>query len=507
MTLEDCRRALHSEAPIVAVEAAAGCGKTYEAAALALQFAGAVKEHQEVLLLAHTHAAINVFRERIGKRARVRVMTLDAFAHEAVKPYAEPLGLPAGLRFESAGRVPFEKLAPAVCELLRRAPAVRAAMASHYPVVLLDEHQDARPPQHDVVLELSRAGSKVRFFGDPMQAIYDFGDAPAADWGVLVRDANEVKSLLEPRRWPDAARLGEWLVRARQDLLHSRRLPRLVPEVMLHVTDEQFEPAPHSRRAPQFVGQHAFRLLNRLNGSVAFLVRTRAHAVGLRRALARRVPVFEGRSVLQNAAEFVDEALVVSGDACSLARLAIQVLGRVSAGVDAAMKARVERCVLPQGIDRRRQSKMLPVLDILARLYDAPTVVTWCAVMGTLAVTPPAGVSIDDAGALHVLGRLASIPSDDALHEALAELGHKLALRRPPRRCITTIHIAKGDEFDHVVVPHFGVTSFPNTFGGAKLLYVAATRARRSLHLLAPRGAPSPLAPENQASSQAATRV
>jgi superfamily II DNA or RNA helicase len=54
---------LHSEAPLVVVEAAAGCGKTSTAAKFAKEMSGRL-EGQRVLLLSHTHAACGEFQRR-----------------------------------------------------------------------------------------------------------------------------------------------------------------------------------------------------------------------------------------------------------------------------------------------------------------------------------------------------------------------------------------------------------------------------------------------------------
>jgi superfamily I DNA/RNA helicase len=492
LTVDDCRRALRSDARIVAVEAAAGCGKTYEAAALATDLACQVRAGQEVLLLAHTHAAINVFRDRVRARTRVRVMTLDAFAHELVGPYAAALGLPVPLRPGRKNGVPYERLAPALNELLRRAPAIRQALAKHYPAILLDEHQDARRAHHAVAVVLASAGSRIRFFGDPMQAIFDFGRTPAADWTALAADAEVVKQLLTPRRWPEAPRLGDWLTEARAELLGGRALPPLVPEVRLSRINADAEPNPMSTAAPVEVARPVFRLLNELRGSIGILVRTHHQAVVLRRALARCVPIFEGRAALDRAGALIEEVIEHVDNPQALAEKAIEVLQRYSAGVTEAIRRMVGRCLRSDRIDRGRQKKLAPLFDQLETIYREPTVSRWCAVMGALVKSPPPGIKLDGVGALHALGRLRACPDAD-LADAVAELTHKLALRRPVGRCISTIHMAKGDEFDHVIVPHFGRQSFRDRLDERRLLYVALTRARRSIHLLAPRSATSPL--------------
>jgi len=54
---------LRSGHPLVLVEAAAGCGKTFQGAAYAKEAAGAIGQGR-LLILTHTHAACSVFAER-----------------------------------------------------------------------------------------------------------------------------------------------------------------------------------------------------------------------------------------------------------------------------------------------------------------------------------------------------------------------------------------------------------------------------------------------------------
>jgi hypothetical protein len=51
---------LHSDAPLVVIEAAAGCGKTRTAAKFAKEMSSRL-DHQRVLLLSHTHGACGEF--------------------------------------------------------------------------------------------------------------------------------------------------------------------------------------------------------------------------------------------------------------------------------------------------------------------------------------------------------------------------------------------------------------------------------------------------------------
>ena len=68
--------ALRSSARLVVIEAPAGCGKTWQGTQYAQEIAGTMGDGR-VLILAHTHAATDVFASRtrgVGKRIEIRAI-------------------------------------------------------------------------------------------------------------------------------------------------------------------------------------------------------------------------------------------------------------------------------------------------------------------------------------------------------------------------------------------------------------------------------------------------
>ncbi len=128
---------LHSDAPLVVIEAAAGCGKTWTAAKFAKEMSSRL-DHQRVLLLSHTHGACGEFHRRCaGPGLRIDVETCDSFALKVVGPYATALGLPFPLD-HLVGRdgVSFETIRSKAADLGRavaddRAPDQRAISRDH----------------------------------------------------------------------------------------------------------------------------------------------------------------------------------------------------------------------------------------------------------------------------------------------------------------------------------------------------------------------------------------
>jgi superfamily I DNA/RNA helicase len=83
----------------------------------------------------------------------------------------------------------------------------------------------------------------------------------------------------------------------------------------------------------------------------------------------------------------------------------------------------------------------------------------------------------------------------DQCSEGLAEIGRRRTYARPmpPARALSTVHKAKGLEWEHVVVMPCDRQHFADTLAARCLLYVAMSRATSSLTLVVSRKDPSPL--------------
>src|SRR5690606_12369190 len=132
---------LRSDAPLVVVEAPAGCGKTHQGTEYARDVATASSER--VLIVTHTHAACNVFAERTsGVGRRVEIRTIDILIAQIAGAYHDGLGLPADIagwtRLAPKGHA---QLAALVARLVDRHPMVAAAIAVRYPTIICDELQ------------------------------------------------------------------------------------------------------------------------------------------------------------------------------------------------------------------------------------------------------------------------------------------------------------------------------------------------------------------------------
>ncbi|HUB48658.1 MAG TPA: AAA family ATPase [Acetobacteraceae bacterium] len=170
MSDESVHTALRSDAPLVLVEAPAGCGKTHQGADYARDVA--VDRSNRLLILTHTHAACSVFAERTrGSGSRVEIRTIDSLIAHIATAYHLGLGLPADVpTWARRTRDGYRHVALRVAALLKRHPMIAAALAKRYPVVICDEHQDCSGDQHALGMAMLDQGARLRVFADAIAA-------------------------------------------------------------------------------------------------------------------------------------------------------------------------------------------------------------------------------------------------------------------------------------------------------------------------------------------------
>lgn len=492
------RPTLESDAGVVVVTAPAGFGKTYEAAGLAQRWAAHLQPPQQVLVLAHTNAAVEEFRRRTrAMSGRVHATTFDGFAAELLRPYAGPLGFPVPLQryLGEPGGPDFPQLAPAAAKLLGKAPTLVRLLAHKYPLVILDEHQDSTCAQHAVAATIASQGL-LRIFGDPMQAIYGGSDTESlVDWKVLEAAADDVTTLDTPQRWADAPALGAWLWRAREALEANQGIPadELPDEVTIQVRSDM-DCAGFGAGDPRQLGPVLHHFLDSASDrSVAVLAYRRRLAEGLPGISRGRLPLNEGADY--EAAYAAARALAGHlGDPQSCARTLLDLLEQSSTGLTQPQRARLEHRFRPEGIDLRRAGKNRPLLEAFQGLWaqsDLDGVRR--AAAGVLEGPRPDWLKLRKPQALEVLAAMhASARVDPRDAVAAAVKARKLGAAKPSR-CASTVHKAKGLQFDDVLVINASGDHFPDTDFGRKLVYVAITRATRRLHIVVPGAAPSPL--------------
>jgi hypothetical protein len=335
---DSVRAALRSDAPLVVVEAPAGCGKTHQGADYAREIVVAGGSSR-LLILTHTHAACSVFADRTkGTGSRVEIRTIDSIIAHIASAYHLGLGLPADIaawvRPRDEG---YAELALKVAALVKRHPMIAASLAQRHRVVICDEHQDSSGDQHSVVMALLGQGARVRMFADPMQKIFHdrtfSGACPPYEWNELTRQAQACEQLDIPHRWstgcPD---LGRWTLTARTALKVGGKVDvrsGLPPSINIVFAENQAQ----ANLEYQLTGQdrRAIDAFEQAQSSLLILTRYNQTARSFRGFFNRRIPLWEGhtRSGLE---KLVDALRAGQCDSGALAAAIVTFMGDVGKG-------------------------------------------------------------------------------------------------------------------------------------------------------------------------------
>jgi DNA helicase-2/ATP-dependent DNA helicase PcrA len=495
--------ALRSDAPLVVVEAPAGCGKTHQGADYAREIAG-TDGATRLLILTHTHAACSMFSDRTkGAGPRIDIRTIDSVITHIASAYHAGLGLPADtaawIRQREDG---YAEMAVKVAQLLTRHPMIAAALAQRHPVVICDEHQDSSGDQHAVAMALLNQKARLRVFGDPMQKIFRnrtvVGSNPAYDWVELTRQAQAFERLDVPHRWatgcPD---LGRWTLKARAALSSGEKidLRNDVPSSVTVVFAEN-----QARRNLDFrlSGQDRIPVdaFEKSQSSLLILTRYNDTALSFRSFFNRRIPLWEGHT--RPALERLVDALVAGhGDRAALAVAIVEFLGDVGKGFSLSAFGNIFEQEARDGCTRARSGKPAKVQELARFLVADPDhhgVAKMLHRLSELRATDSdfGAVDTDCHKEFWEAVRLGDFDTPDA---GLAEITQRRTYShpKPPEKAISIIHKAKGLEGESVIVMPCDAKAFPDKSDARCLLYVALSRAKSRLMLVVPPNNPSPL--------------
>ena len=204
------------------VTAPAGCGKTH-------LIAEALTRHDKgkpILVLTHTNAGVVALRgrlDRAGVSARAyRLSTIDGWAMRLISTFPARSAHAAGLLQLANPRLDYPNIRGAAVKLVK-AGHVSDIVAASYSRLIVDEYQDCSIRQHAFVAYLAQI-LPTCVLGDPMQAIFNFGDDALAKWDDQVcAYFPRVGELNTPWRWLNARAepLGRWLLEVRRQLLQG----------------------------------------------------------------------------------------------------------------------------------------------------------------------------------------------------------------------------------------------------------------------------------------------
>ncbi|MCX8959099.1 hypothetical protein EHW65_18235 [Erwinia psidii] len=225
LKLKDCTTKGYVIAP-------AGYGKTH---LIALAVRASVDRQ---LILTHTFAGVNSIKTKMTALgipgSKYQVDTIASWSLRLCLAYPKN----SGWKTENPTSKQWNKLYASCSELLEK-KFIRHVVAATYAGVYVDEYQDCSDMQHSLVCALAEF-LPCRILGDPMQAIFDFGEDKPVDWGASVYPIFDCLGQLDtPWRWVKAGmpELGTWLNGVRSKIEAGEEIDLLagLPSCVVHV--------------------------------------------------------------------------------------------------------------------------------------------------------------------------------------------------------------------------------------------------------------------------------
>jgi hypothetical protein len=503
MSDDSVAEALRSDARLVVVEAPGGCGKTYQGAIFARDAAATIGDGR-LLILTHTNAACDVFAGRTrGLSRRVEIRTIHGLITEIAGAYHKAFGLPfdvgAWARREAGG---YDQLAAKTATLLANHPPIAACLAKRYPLIICDEHQDASGDQHAIIMCLHAAGARLRIFADPMQQIFSGNSRAEIEsaeqrWTSLIDAACRFEELDHPHRWTNGQpALGAWILAARSTLKSGGQLD-LTANLPAGLT-VQFADNTAQRGAGFAASREQGRpIYDRARAASMLILTGRNDTVtALRTYFARSLPVWEGH-VRDGLTALVAYAKVNSGNAEALAAGTVKFMGAVATGFSPTAFGNKLVEEARSGCVASRRGRPELVQSIARHLVESPDHRGVARALERVRDLALNDSTFSDVKIHHAreLAEAIQLSRYDCPEEGFAELARRRSHARPalPARAISTIHKAKGLEFDNVMVLPCDRANFGDTRKARAKLYVALSRATHSLMLVVSPSNPSPL--------------
>jgi DNA helicase-2/ATP-dependent DNA helicase PcrA len=217
----------------------------------------------------------------------------------------------------------------------------------------------------------------------------------------------------------------------------------------------------------------------------------------LRAFWGRSIPIWEGHT--RNAlATLVNVTHEKSGDADALVGALMTFVGDIAVGFSSSSHGNRLVQEVKEGCTRQTTGKPANIQAMARAIIEQPShvgVATALDIMQNLVETKGAGfdqIKIDHRTELRDAIRLGQFAE---AQEGFAEITRKRSYVRPspPARVLSSIHKAKGLECDNAMIVGCDKAQFSGTLYARCRMYVAISRARKSLTLVVPTANTSPL--------------
>ena len=446
------------------VEAPAGTGKTEQITLLAGELPG------RWLILTHTVAGVEAIRRRLRKRQvpdeKTQVDTIAAWSYRWARAFPVNSGLATSWTAQSRDWTAVMNAAASLVE----SGAVGSILKASFDGVLVDEYQDCTVSHHRLVKALSQI-MRCYVFGDPLQAIFGFGNDPLVDWeSETVKAFPLVGSFSTGHRWNHAGDpdLGMWLIAQRPSFRAGNFDFANVPNCVTWVQSAE-EREPRDLKDDCFAkGMRDGHTLSVLHSSVNDAGRAElAKFIG-----ATTVEPIGGRAERN----FYDALRSLTGT--HLVGAVLELAGSGFAGANAAEKRKRVESILNN--PSRMRVPPTPAEFALSNIARDPSLNTVLDALNCIALEP--GVTLVRPelinGVRATLRHCVENPDvqleDASWHVANTRREKGRIIRN---RSVGSTLLVKGLEFDHVVITPEACTTRHHW-------YVALTRAAKSVKIL-----------------------
>jgi hypothetical protein len=230
--------------------------------------------------------------------------------------------------------------------------------------------------------------------------------------------------------------------------------------------------------------------------SVLVLTSQNDTVTALRSFFARALPVWEGH-VREGLASLVAHTKTHAGSPTEMARATVSFMGAVATGFSPSAFGNRLVSEAETGCATNCRGKPQLIQSIARHLHDTPNHRGVAQALQRLRDLVANEACFHDVKIHHAreMAEAIQLAQYDDPDNAFAELARKRTHARPkvPSRAISTIHKAKGLEFDNVMLLPCDRSNFGDTRAARAKLYVAMSRATKSLMLVVSRSQPSPL--------------
>lgn len=424
-------------------------------------------------------------------------------------------------RKKAANSMDFDDLLTNLLEALRVMTDVREGLSSQFKYILVDEYQDTNPVQADIIDALGSTHKNILVVGDDAQSIYSFRAAT-------------VSNILEfPRRYPGAKIFKlETNYRSTPDILdvansiilnNANQFSKQLKSVKKSGSKPILAPMSSAYEEAEFVAERILELIEEgcPPREIAVLFRASHHSQVLELELGKRGIEYEYRGGLKfferahikdaiaflrvflNCKDLVSWMRVLEMQegigAAGAARLAERLQRHPD--INSVIKADMSDMLAPKA--ERGFKDLMSIFSLMAAGEAAPGALLRAVINSSYkdyleAEYPDAEDRLQD---LEQLAQFSGRGGD--LAEFLSEVSLTDNFGAPKKEAggnsnkiiLSTIHQAKGLEWEAVFIIHLTDSNFPNRRamleeGGLeeerRLFYVATTRAKRALCLSYP---------------------